>query len=62
MPSRGLRIGKACKSLKLTNRSIEYVSWTVGYPDRGALRRLFNDATGSAPTHYRRCFDVGHKT
>lgn len=58
----GLRIGKACELLELTNRSIEHIAWTVGYRDTGAFRRLFSKATGLAPAHYRRRFGVGHKS
>jgi transcriptional regulator GlxA family with amidase domain len=51
-----VRVGKACKMLEFTNRTIDQIAWGVGYQDPGAFRKVFLKFTGFAPSDYRRRF------
>lgn len=54
-----VRVGRACRMLEFTRRSIEQIAWGVGYQDPGAFRKVFAKVTGLAPSDYRRRFAVG---
>ncbi|MFK8331961.1 GlxA family transcriptional regulator [Pseudomonas sp. BJa5] len=49
-----VRVGRACRMLEFTNRSIDQIAWGVGYQDPGAFRKVFHKVTGLAPSDYRR--------
>ncbi|WP_442108754.1 GlxA family transcriptional regulator [Pseudomonas sp. NUPR-001] len=49
-----VRVGRACRMLEFTNRSIDQIAWGVGYQDPGAFRKVFYKITGLAPSDYRR--------
>ncbi|MBF4207839.1 GlxA family transcriptional regulator [Pseudomonas donghuensis] len=49
-----VRVGRACRMLEFTNRSIDQIAWGVGYQDPGAFRKVFFKVTGFAPSDYRR--------
>lgn len=49
-----VRVGRACRMLEFTNRSIDQIAWGVGYQDPGAFRKVFHKVTGFAPSDYRR--------
>lgn len=49
-----VRVGRACRMLEFTNRSIDQIAWGVGYQDPGAFRKVFLKVTGLAPSDYRR--------
>lgn len=49
-----VRVGRACRMLEFTNRSIDQIAWGVGYQDPGAFRKVFLKITGLAPSDYRR--------
>ncbi|CAM3609188.1 MULTISPECIES: GlxA family transcriptional regulator [Pseudomonas] len=49
-----VRVGRACRMLEFTNRSIDQIAWGVGYQDPGAFRKVFFKVTGLAPSDYRR--------
>ena len=51
-----LRIGKARELLEFTRRSIEQISWAVGYEDVAAFRKLFHRLVGLSPGDYRHRF------
>ncbi|MNN89122.1 HTH-type transcriptional activator Btr [compost metagenome] len=51
-----VRVGKACRMLEFTNRTIDQIAWGVGYQDPGAFRKVFLKFTGLAPSDYRRRF------
>ncbi|MHC6226431.1 GlxA family transcriptional regulator [Pseudomonas sp. X10] len=53
-----VRVGRACRLLEFTRRSIEQIAWGVGYQDPGAFRKVFHKVTGLAPSDYRRRFAV----
>lgn len=54
-----LRVGKARELLEFTRRSIEQISWAVGYDDVAAFRKLFHRIVGLAPGDYRSRFAAG---
>ena len=49
-----VRVGRACRMLEFTRRSIDQIAWGVGYSDPGAFRKVFHKVTGLAPSDYRR--------
>lgn len=49
-----VRVGRACRMLEFTNRSIDQIAWGVGYQDPGAFRKVFHKVTGLAPGDYRK--------
>lgn len=49
-----VRVGRACRMLEFTNRSIDQIAWGVGYQDPGAFRKVFHKVTGLAPGEYRK--------
>lgn len=49
-----VRVGRACRMLEFTNRSIDQIAWGVGYQDPGAFRKVFHKVTGLAPSDYRK--------
>jgi len=49
-----VRVGRACRMLEFTNRSIDQIAWGVGYQDPGAFRKVFFKVTGVVPSDYRR--------
>lgn len=51
-----LRVGKARELLEFTRRSIEQISWSVGYEDVAAFRKLFHRLVGLSPGDYRHRF------
>ncbi|WEK00949.1 MAG: GlxA family transcriptional regulator [Candidatus Sphingomonas phytovorans] len=51
-----VRMEKARELLQFTKRPIDQVSWSVGYEDTTAFRRVFNRVVGLAPGDYRRRF------
>lgn len=51
-----LRVGKARELLEFTRRSIEQISWAVGYEDVAAFRKLFHRLVGLSPGDYRHRF------
>ncbi len=54
-----LRVGKARELLELTGRTIDDISFAVGYEDPGAFRKVFQKVMGLSPGDYRRRFSVG---
>lgn len=57
--SQHLRIAKARELLEFTRRSVDQISWAVGYEDAAAFRKLFHRIVGLAPSDYRRRFSAG---
>lgn len=53
-----LRIQRAKQQLESTDRSIERISWSVGYRDPSFFRRLFRRLAGTSPGVYRRKFQI----
>lgn len=53
-----VRVGRACRLLEFTRRSVEQIAWGVGYQDPGAFRKVFQRITGMTPSDYRRRFAV----
>ncbi len=51
-----VRMEKARELLQFTKRPIDQVSWSVGYEDTTAFRRVFSRVVGLAPGDYRRRF------
>jgi transcriptional regulator GlxA family with amidase domain len=51
-----LRIGKAREMLESTRRSVEQISWTVGYEDPASFRKVFHKIVGLSPREYRNRF------
>lgn len=49
-----VRVGRACRMLEFTRRSVDQIAWGVGYRDPGAFRKVFHKVTGLAPGEYRR--------
>lgn len=54
-----VRVGRACRLLEFTRRSVDQIAWGVGYQDPGAFRKVFQRLTGMTPSDYRRRFAVG---
>ena len=53
-----LRVGKAKELLESSQLSFNEITWTVGYEDQGAFRRVFQRLIGLTPSEYRRRFAV----
>ena len=53
-----VRVGRACRLLEFTRRTVEQIAWGVGYQDPGAFRKVFQRITGLTPSDYRRRFAV----
>lgn len=53
-----LRVQRARHRLETTDRSIERISWGVGYRDPSFFRQLFERVTGTSPGVYRRRFQL----
>jgi transcriptional regulator GlxA family with amidase domain len=49
-----VRVGRACRMLEFTNRSVDQIAWGVGYQDPGAFRKVFHKVTGLVPSEYRK--------
>ncbi|MGE7992731.1 GlxA family transcriptional regulator [Pseudomonas sp. NPDC089554] len=54
-----VRVGRACRLLEFTRRSVDQIAWGVGYQDPGAFRKVFQRLTGVTPSDYRKRFAVG---
>ncbi|WP_085673040.1 MULTISPECIES: GlxA family transcriptional regulator [unclassified Pseudomonas] len=48
-----VRVGRACRMLEFTRRTVEQIAWGVGYQDPGAFRKVFQRITGLTPSAYR---------
>ncbi|HEK0909064.1 helix-turn-helix domain-containing protein [Pseudomonas putida] len=53
-----VRVGRACRLLEFTRRSVDQIAWGVGYQDPSAFRKVFQRVTGLTPSDYRRRFAV----
>lgn len=53
-----VRVGRACRLLEFTRRTVDQIAWGVGYQDPGAFRKVFQRITGLTPSDYRRRFAV----
>lgn len=53
-----LRIEEAKRLLERTDKSVDEVSWSVGYLDPAFFRRLFKRHTRLTPSEYRRKFSL----
>ncbi|MCP4621975.1 MAG: GlxA family transcriptional regulator [bacterium] len=53
-----LRISAARKMLEITSKSVEEITWSVGYNDPNSFRRLFKRKTGLPPGDYRKKFSL----
>lgn len=53
-----VRVGRACRLLEFTRRSVDQIAWGVGYQDPGAFRKVFQRLTGVTPSDYRKRFAV----
>lgn len=51
-----LRIEEAKRQLEETERSVDEISYDIGYEDASFFRRLFKRLTGLSPRQYRRMF------
>lgn len=51
-----LRIEEAKQMLESSDADVEEISWSVGYEDPAAFRRVFRREVGSSPTEHRRRF------
>src|SRR5688572_18793821 len=51
-----LRVEEAKRQLEFSARSVDYISFDVGYDDASFFRRLFKRRTGVTPVQYRRVF------
>ncbi len=49
-----IRIGRAKELLRTTNRSIDYISETVGFGNSKYFSRIFKEMTGIQPIQYRK--------
>ncbi|QCI13602.1 helix-turn-helix domain-containing protein [Pseudomonas putida] len=49
-----VRVGRACRMLEFTRRTVDQIAWGVGYQDPGAFRKVFQRITGVTPSDYRR--------
>jgi transcriptional regulator GlxA family with amidase domain len=59
--SQCVRMEKARELLQFTRRTVDQISWSVGYEDAAAFRRVFNRLVGLSPGDYRRRFGVEHE-
>ena len=53
-----LRVEEAKRFLEGTLKSVEEISWNVGYEDPASFRKLFKRITGLSPGTYRRRFKI----
>ncbi|MDN5787521.1 helix-turn-helix domain-containing protein, partial [Pseudorhodobacter sp.] len=53
-----LRVEKSRAMLEQTRRSVQAISWDVGYHDVSAFGRVFKSITGTSPAEYRTRFGV----
>lgn len=53
-----LRVGKARGLLEISSMPFNQISWTVGYEDPGAFRKVFQKVMGLSPGDYKRRFAV----
>ncbi len=53
-----VRIERAKRELESGDRSVEEISWAVGYEDPAFFRRLFKRFTAMTPKQYRRKFQI----
>lgn len=51
-----LRIEEAKQMLEASDADVEEISWSVGYEDPAAFRRVFRREVGTSPTEHRRRF------
>lgn len=51
-----LRIEEAKQMLEASDADVEEISWSVGYEDPAAFRRIFRREVGTSPTEHRRKF------
>lgn len=51
-----LRIEEAKQMLETSEADVEEISWSVGYEDPAAFRRIFRREVGATPTEHRRRF------
>ena len=49
-----IRFNAAVKLLKETNKTIENISYSVGYKDKKQLYKLFKDFTGTTPVKFKK--------
>lgn len=56
-----LRVSKARELLEITTKSIDQISWAVGYQDSSAFRRTFQKIMGLSPGDYRHRFSMVSK-
>ncbi|WP_420413224.1 GlxA family transcriptional regulator [Roseibium sp.] len=54
-----VRISKAREILELTGKTVDQITWEVGYSDPAAFRKVFQRLTGLAPNAYRQRFGIG---
>lgn len=48
-----VRVGRACRMLEFTRRTVDQIAWGVGYQDPSAFRKVFQRVTGVTPSGYR---------
>lgn len=53
-----LRVQKARELLEFTKRPVDQISWSVGYEDPAAFRRVFRKFVGLSPGEYRHRFSA----
>ncbi len=53
-----VRVAKAREMLEFTQQNIEQVTWSVGYEDPSAFRKVFQKIVGLGPGEYRQRFGV----
>ncbi len=51
-----LRIENAKRELETTQKTVNEITWGVGYEDINSFRKLFKKHTGMSPTEYRKRF------
>ncbi|MCP4119470.1 MAG: helix-turn-helix domain-containing protein [Desulfobacteraceae bacterium] len=51
-----LRIENAKRELETTQKTVNEITWGVGYEDINSFRKLFRKHTGMSPTEYRKRF------
>lgn len=57
-----LRVERARRLLERTEDSVESISWSVGYEEPAAFRRIFKRITTLSPGEYRRKFQLPKRT
>jgi transcriptional regulator GlxA family with amidase domain len=57
-----LRVGKARELLEFTRKTVDQISWAVGYEDSSSFRRVFFRVMGLSPSDYRRRFAVADRS